>query len=224
MIGVIPAAGKGLRLGMGCKALVKYKGKPLIEYAMDNMVDIGIKKIIIICNGNEIERYYGNTYKGSVVLEYVQQKERKGIAHAILQAKAKIQEDMCIIFSDILFKGDLFSMKRCFNKFKPSILFGMKPIKDKNEIKKSYGITAGFPAKVVEKPENVNDFEPLLGLGIYMAAPRFLYWIEKTPTSLLRGEKEITDAIQLAYCAGEAGYWELKGDYKNINTKEDLNG
>jgi len=218
MIGIIPAAGKGKRLKMGCKALVKYKGKYLIEYPLQNMKQINIKKVIIIQHGNDILMTLGNYYE-DIEIFYLQQKDRKGIAHAISLAEPYVNDDMLIILGDIVYSGEnLIEMKKAFDEKKSLVSYvGVQPVKNKLQIRKSYGITEN--GVFVEKPIDVTNLKPLLGLGIYMVSNKFFDAIKKTKPHPISGEIEITETLNKLDMVMP---FLLSGKYKNINSKEDL--
>ncbi len=221
MIGIIVAAGKAKRLGNVCKALIKVKGKPIIEYIFDNMKDM--KKIIIIHHGKEIPNYVGNDYCG-IPIKYVEQKRRKGIAHAIFQCRKKVDDDVLIILGDIIYFGDLKEEINTFQEFKETeFAFGYQIVKDKQLIKKSYGITNTTPMNVIEKPtdEDLKNMENYLGLGIYMARQSLFKYIKRTPINKRTGEIEFTDTINQVP-KDKCILSHFKGFYKNINTKKDL--
>ena len=71
MIGIILAAGKGSRLGLltknNHKALLLIKGKPLIEYQIDEFLRLGINKIYIITG---YKSHLFDSYKDQVTLLY----------------------------------------------------------------------------------------------------------------------------------------------------------
>ncbi len=92
-------------------------------------------------------------------------------------------------------------------------LFAVKPVRDKELIKPSYGIKTLCPHKVVEKPENLDELLPLLGLGIYMAKPSIFYYASKT--------KIFTNVLNL-FPKDKCGFCTLDGFYANINTPEEL--
>ena len=71
MIGVILAAGDGTRLAKStgqniCKPLRKINNKYLLEYSLDNLIEVGATKAYIVVGkqGNLIKDAFGNEYKG----------------------------------------------------------------------------------------------------------------------------------------------------------------
>jgi len=217
MKGIIVAAGKGTRLGGICKSLIKFDNKFLIEHPLANMKELEIEEVVIIHNGDAIPKALGEDYKGMKLI-YVEQKERKGIAHAISLTKDVIGDDtFCVILGDIIYKGDdLPIMKTCFDN---SDLVGMPGFRlvrkeEREEIKKSYGF---FEDRFIEKPKDITNFPNFLGLGIYMFRRKFFRAIEQTKA--VNGEIGITDALNEVV---KIKPFMLNGFYQNINTKEEL--
>ncbi len=217
MKGIIVAAGKAIRLGGVCKSLIKIDNKYLIEFPLENMKHLGVKEVIIIQNGSAISEHLGNTYK-DMKLIYVQQKERKGIAHAVSLTKSLVgTNNFCIILGDIIYKGkDLWMMRTAFEHSKFDCMIGFKRLqyKDRKEIKKSFGLLDG---KFIEKPKDIVNFPNFLGMGIYMANSSFYEAIKKTKP--VNGEVGITDTLNQIKSINP---FILNGFYQNINTKEEL--
>lgn len=217
MRGVIPAAGKAKRLGNICKSLLEVNGKLLIEHPLQNMKDIGVKEVMIIQNGNAISDKLGNEWNG-LKISYVQQTERKGIAHAINLAKEFVaDDDFIVILGDIVYKGnDLGTMATSFFNLGKDAMAGFKMINDPEEIKKSYGI---YDNRFIEKPKDVSKFPNFLGLGIYMFNPKFFTAYRRTQPSETTGEIEITETLNNFE---KISPFILNGFYKNVNTEEEL--
>ena len=228
MIGIIPAAGAGSRLGQGVKPLVKLRGRHLIEYSLGNMRSMGIDEAVIIENGNSISSVLGSEVNG-VSLSYVEQTERRGIAHAISLTEPNVgQENTFIILSDVVYVGrDIRDMKERFTWKKDGnyAFYGIKQVSNQNLIKNSYGFETNpgkTVIKIIEKPRKVKKLMPFIGLGIYVADHHIYKYIEKTPVSKLRNEVEITDTLNLLAQDIRVSGHELWGMYANINTPTDL--
>jgi UTP-glucose-1-phosphate uridylyltransferase len=143
-----------------------------------------------------------------------------------------VDDDMLIIFADIIFGGDLKPMKEYWDMIQDPqypakrqvALFAVQKVKDKEEISKSYGVSKvcfGGVCKIIEKPRDLDILEPLLGLGIYMASPMIFEHVKLTPKNLRTNQFEFTDTLN-HIPPDERKFFELKGSYVNINTKEDL--
>jgi dTDP-glucose pyrophosphorylase len=223
MIGIIPAAGKGTRLGEECKPLTDVNGKYLIEYPLQNMFELGIKEVIIIQNGTEIEDEIGDFWNGIKIM-YSTQEEKEGSAKAIYLATECLteppeisNEDYIVILGDVIFDGDLTAMKKAFYRDKLNCLCGGQIAKNKEEIKKSYGIT--MKGKFIEKPQVMDEISNVLGLGIFMFDKSLFEKIAITPINERKNEYDIIDTINLFE---KNGFFVLRGYYNNINTQEEL--
>jgi len=228
MLGIIPAAGEGKRLGYAVKPLVKLRGRHLIEYPLGNMRSMGIEEVVIIENGGSVSRVLGSEING-VQLSYVEQTERRGIAHAISLTEPNVgREDVFIILSDVVYVGnDIRGMKDRFTWKKEGnyAFYGIKQVSNQNLIKNSYGFEASpgkTSVKIIEKPLKVKKLMPFIGLGIYVADYHLYRYIEKTQVSKLRNEVEVTDTLNLLSRDIRVSGHELRGMYANINTPADL--
>ena len=77
MKGILLHGGSGTRLRpltyTDVKQLLPIAGKPISEYALENMIDIGIKEINIVIGsigGEEVKRYYGDGSKWNIRITY----------------------------------------------------------------------------------------------------------------------------------------------------------
>jgi UDP-N-acetylglucosamine diphosphorylase / glucose-1-phosphate thymidylyltransferase / UDP-N-acetylgalactosamine diphosphorylase / glucosamine-1-phosphate N-acetyltransferase / galactosamine-1-phosphate N-acetyltransferase len=112
MLGVILAAGKGLRLlpftENTPKPLVVVNGKPIIEYILEALPD-SIDKIIIITGylSEQIEDYLEYSWN-DVPIEYIEQNQLNGTGTAIHLIKDYINEPFLVVNGDDLYsKEDL---------------------------------------------------------------------------------------------------------------------
>jgi len=212
ILGIIPCAGKAERIGGKCKPLLMINGKYIIETIFENMMNVGIKEIYIIVNGEEIEKTCGYNYYG-VKLNYIQQPKQDGLSEAIKLCR-DLKESMLIILGDIIYKGnDLKDIIKVFEESLGSAVLTYKKEEDFKEIQKSFGFTEKWPMITIEKPQTKDKkiLRNYLGLGIFIITPEIIDFIGKEPfTETFNKFKTIT-LIQ-----------ELKGKYFNINTEEDL--
>ncbi|WP_128905727.1 sugar phosphate nucleotidyltransferase [Halorubrum amylolyticum] len=92
MDAVIPAAGRGSRLGELTadrpKGLVDVAGRPLLAHVFETAVDAGADALVVIVGyeAAQIVDRFGDTFEG-VPITYVHQRERLGLGHAVVQAE-----------------------------------------------------------------------------------------------------------------------------------------
>lgn len=126
LIGLIPAAGKGLRLRLPYpKELYPIirdnRYKPVAQFVVENMVDSGIQHIIFVVNEtkHQLIGYFGDGSRFGCNISYVVQERREeengstspGLAHALNSAYHLTQgKTVCFGMADtIMTPGDVFS-------------------------------------------------------------------------------------------------------------------
>ena len=138
---VLPVAGFGTRFLPASKAIPKEMlpiiDKPLIQYAVEEAIDIGVNEIIFITSPEKysIKKHFdknmhfesrlkisGKTEMikklnpaifSGIKFHYIDQKEQNGLGHAILQAQEAIGDDsFAVLLPDDLF----FSEEACLDQ------------------------------------------------------------------------------------------------------------
>lgn len=228
---LILAAGRGKRLeGLSKdrnKCMLPICGKPLIEYSLNCAVGAGVSTIIIVIGykGEEIKNAYGLNYRNKPIL-YVEQKEQRGLVHAIECAKDAIgSEDFMLMLGDELMINP--RHKEIIKLFNEEELFGVcgvVKVDDINLVKKTYSVIQTDDKRIirlVEKPNNPQN--NIMGTGNCVFRNKILSYISKTPINQNRGEKELPDLIQCAIDDGKpVCTFDICDHYVNINIPEEI--
>ena len=99
---VILAAGKGTRMNSELpKALVALKGKPMIKYLLDSVVDSGVDENPIILVSPDNKDIISQSLENYQV-QYVTQTEQLGTGHAVACVKDLIKSETEILLSCIV--------------------------------------------------------------------------------------------------------------------------
>lgn len=169
---IIPAAGFGTRFLPQTKAMPKEMipivDKPVIQYVVEELVDAGIKDIIIVTGWNKraIEDHFDTNFELEMLLQeggklemleevrritnlanfyYLRQKGPKGNATPILNAQPIIgDEPFLVLFGDDFITAEPSRTKQllnAYNEFQVSILGAIRT--KKPEDTKRYGYAAG---------------------------------------------------------------------------------
>lgn len=231
MKALILAGGRGSRLNEFTKdknkSMIKLFEKPLIEYNLEHAVEAGVSEIIIVVGykKEDIIKHVGKEYKG-VKVRYVVQKEQKGLVHAIECAKSVIGDsDFFLMLGDeILVSAEIRKIVKRFRKEDLFCICGIVYEKEKSSIGKTYSAMvneSGRLFRLIEKPRfPINNIK---GTGHCIMKNEILDYIERTPISMNRGERELVDMIQLAVDEGKkVEVFKVADNYVNVNTEEDL--
>lgn len=221
MQAVILAAGRGTRLqpitDSVPKAMVPINGKPMLEILLKQLKENKITDVVIVLHylKEKITEYFGDGKKIGMNIKYVEQKELKGSADAVLCAEPYIKEKFLMIACDSLFETE--QIKKVL-AHKSDGVFTAKEVKDG----RAFGIlvTEGNKVtKVVEKPENPPT--NLANFSVYMLPKEIFNTCRKIKPSH-KGEIWLTDAIQLLIEQGKTFEYEISQHIIDIGTHEQL--
>ncbi len=105
---VVLAAGEGKRIHpltyTRPKVMLPVANKPLLEWNLLNAINAGIKEFVLVVayKSEMVRNYFGNGEKHKVKIEYVNQGEPKGTAHAIGVVE-KFVDDFIVLCGDTIF-------------------------------------------------------------------------------------------------------------------------
>ena len=226
MKGVILHGGSGSRLRpftySDVKQLLPVAGKPTSEYALRDMLDIGIEEIAIIIGnigGEEVKKYYGNGDKWGVDINYIYQDKPLGIAQAISLAEEFIgKSDFVVYLGDNIVQNGI---KEAFGNFEVEQDAHVQIVKVKDPSR--YGVVYVENGKIknlVEKPARPESNMALV--GVYFLRPNIFPILKELKPSK-RNELEITDALMIMVERNmKVGFSEVKGWWKDTGSPEDF--
>ena len=187
----ILAAGEGKRVHpltyTRPKVMLPIANKPILEWNLLNAIGAGVKEFIFVVGykSEMVRNYFGKGEKWNAKIEYINQGQALGTAHAIGMAE-KFAKDFIVLSGDTIFgKQDI------KNILKKEASMGLIDVENAEE----YGIVETQGKKVLKIYEKMqNPFSKVINAGIYHFDRRIFNYIKKTEKSI-RGEYEITDSI-----------------------------
>ena len=223
MKGVILHGGSGTRLRpltyTDVKQLLPLAGKPVSEYALMNLIELGISEICIILGeigAREVQEYYGDGTKWNVSITYIFQGKPLGIAHAISLVKNFANnEPFVVVLGDNYFHSGLASMKNAFLDNRFDAYLGLTEVSHPSE----FGIAEVSDGRIIsiaEKPKVPKS--NLAVTGVYFLRFSIFEIISDLKPSW-RNEFEITEALQMMLDKNyKIGYTIIDGWWKDTGT------
>lgn len=233
MIGVILAGGDGTRLEKStgqniCKPLRKINDKNLIEFALNNLIELNATSAYIVVGkqGDLIKEAIGNQYK-TLNIHYVHQAQQKGLVDAFAQALNVMDCDKTIILQladEIFINLNTTLIKNALATEKVDFYCGITTEENEEKIKNNFSVEADENSKLIkciEKPQVVTNNIKGTGFCIFNAETQKL--IRETYKTNPHKIKDICECFNYLTELGYGGYTLLVAEKEfNINTASDL--
>ena len=251
---IIPAAGLGTRFLPATKAqpkeMLPIVDKPTLQYIIEEAIASGIEEILIITGRNKksIEDHFdksieleleleksgktemlemGRHISDMINIQYIRQKEPRGLGHAILCAKSFIgDEPFAVILGDDIVDSKTPCLKQLLDIYYEynTTIIGVQKI-DRNDVNK-YGIIQGkyidenihLIKDLVEKPDIESAPSNIAILGRYILKPDIFKILENQKPGK-NNEIQLTDALK-TLCETQAMYaYEFEGKRYDVGEK-----
>jgi UTP--glucose-1-phosphate uridylyltransferase len=235
---VILAAGHGTRFLPETKAVPKEMlplvDQPVIQHVVEEAVAAGLSQITIVTAGPkravedhfdrapDLEEALASGGKDAELREvqrvtnlaefaFVRQKERKGIADAVLQARHVIgDEPFALFFPDDIIVSDVPAIRQLVDVYEKhgGSVVAVQQLPREEVV--HYGVIEPEPVEervyrvrgIVEKPAVDEAPSDLTTVGRFILTPQIWPQIERTPPGL-KGEIQLTDSLGLLVESGE---------------------
>ena len=205
LTGVILAAGKGNRIdpfnAQFPKPLLPIANKPIIAHHIEIFCALEIRQVKIVVGhlADKIITEFGRGQDYGIEIEYVEQTNTLGIAHAVGALSDVVHGDFMLVLGDVYYSPHrLKDMLAQFDSQGGGAVLAVMHEKDVNTLRKNFSVELGenkLVRRVVEKPRL--PLNNLKGCGIYLFSEDVFDAIQKTPRTALRDEYEITTTLQI---------------------------
>ena len=238
---VLLAAGYGTRFLPATKALPKEMlpvvDRPVIQYIVEEAVAAGLEQIVMVTSGPKraVEDHFDRdadlervlSEKGNeamlrevrrlaemVDISFVRQKERRGIAHAVLMARRVVgDEPFALFFPDDVIVSEVPAIRQLINvheRYGGSVL-AVQRLPSEEVV--HYGVITPEAVEervfrvrgIVEKPRAEEAPSDLAAVGRYVLGPEVWPLLERTPAGV-SGEIQLTDTLSLLISDGHPLY------------------
>ncbi len=201
MKGLVLSGGKGTRLRpltyTGAKQLVPVANKPVLFYALEDLVEAGVTEIGIVISpetGEQVKQETGDGSQFGARITYIPQAQPLGIAHGIKIAQEFIGNEPFILFlGDNFIRGGIVPQVNAFRNEQMDAQIILYEMADPSSMGVAVLNGDGRVQRVIEKPKQF--ISPYAVIGIYMFGSSVFDAVHNIKPSA-RGELEITDTIQ----------------------------
>jgi bifunctional UDP-N-acetylglucosamine pyrophosphorylase/glucosamine-1-phosphate N-acetyltransferase len=206
------------------KHLLPIAGKPLVFHTLEALRDAGIKETLMIVGyrKEELKEGIDSVDWSPMSISYIEQKERRGTAHAAGHAKDFAGDEQIIVMNgDIMIgPGTFQGLIQYHKKGDYELTLTVFPFDDPSP----YGVVAvkdGKATELIEKPSKEQLVTNLVNVGMYAAGPSLWESIENTELSS-RNEYEITDSISMLIKKGNVGAFSIPSWWLDVGKPWDL--
>ena len=226
MQAVVPAAGQGTRMRPLTetlpKGLVDVDGRPLLEHGFDALVDLGVDELLLVVGyrGDQLRAHFGEAYDG-VPVTYVEQSERRGLAHAVAQATPHVEGDFVLYNGDNVCEANLGAL---WDRHSESDAIATALVESVSRDRAARGgvfdLEGSDIVGLAEKPAAPPS--TLIPRGVWALDERVLHACALVQPGHT-GEREFSAAIDLCLEAGwDVETVDLEGWCINVNTPADV--
>ena len=254
---IFPAAGLGTRFLPVTKAqpkeMLPLVDKPTIQYGVEEAIASGIEQVIMVTGGGkraivdhfdrslELEHYLEERGRSDllhilaevdeltnqVVITYLQQKEPRGLGHAVWTARLLVEGEACAVLlaDDVILNDGEPCLKQLIDAHHKTgaTVLAVRRV-PKPEVSR-YGIIATAGSKggihevtdVVEKPSLADAPSDLAALGRYVILPAVFDELDRSEPGAGR-EIQLVDAIKRTIGHHPVVGIEFEGDYYDTGT------
>ncbi len=192
---LILSGGKGIKMRPLTyempKAMIPVKGKPILEYIVDNLRDAGIKDLVILIGqlGEKIKDHFGDGSRFGVKIKYVKEKETAGTGGALRQLEKTVGiKPFVLVYGDVLIELNYHDFIDFHTSHAGLVTIALTSVAEPYE----YGAVKLHGENVVdfiEKPEKGTSSSHLVSSGVYVVEPEIFDFIpKKSPVSF---EKDV---------------------------------
>ncbi|MFC7114640.1 sugar phosphate nucleotidyltransferase [Natronoarchaeum sp. GCM10025703] len=226
MHAVVPAAGRGTRLrpltSETPKGLIEVAGTPILTHCFEHLVELGIDEIIVIVGyeGQQIIDHYGDAFDG-VPLTYAWQEQRRGLAHALVQARDHVEGAFLVVNGDNVFGRPPGQLLDAYLEADADGAVYVESVSIGEA--RTTGVVELADGRVVDLTEKADEPPSTLANAGCYVLPEAIFQACDLLQPGAEGEYQLSDAVGVLCRAGyEFVPVELDGWRVNVNTPGDI--
>lgn len=178
---VLMAGGQGKRLrpltANTPKPLLKVGDKPIIEYNIDRLVNVGIENIYISINylGEQLEEHFGNGAAKNINIEYIREHKPLGTIGSVLLVENFEHDDIIVMNSDLLTNIDFADLYKTYKSSDADMVVAATPY----HVDVPYAVLETDDNHEVKSLKEKPRYTYFSNAGIYMMKKKLLEMIPR---------------------------------------------
>jgi glucose-1-phosphate thymidylyltransferase len=175
--------------------LIPVANKPILFYAIEDLIECGIREIGIIVGPNRGQVMETvNNVRFDAEITFIEQDEPRGLAHAVLISEEFIGDELFVMYlGDNILKGGITKYLKIFRESNSDAGILLCPVGNPSQFGCAELNEDGSVKKLLEKPKEPPSNLALVGVYFFREA---IFEAAKNIKPSRRNELEITDAIQ----------------------------
>jgi len=204
------------------KQLIPVANKPILFYALEDVINAGITDIGIVVGPNKEQVIQTvESAKFPVKITFIHQEKPLGLAHTILISKDFLKDTPFVMYlGDNLLKGGIKKFLEKFTSSDADASILLTPVENPSQFGVAELNPDGSVKRLIEKPKKPPSNLALCGIYFFRSS---ILKAAKCINPSWRGELEITDAIQYLLERGFKIHSEtVTGWWKDTGKPEDI--
>lgn len=200
MKAVVPVAGEGTRLrprtAARPKCLVEVDGGVLLDHVLGSLEGLPVDEIVLVVGyrADDVVDHVGDAWEG-IPVRYVEQAERLGLAHALLQAREAVDGTFVLLNGDNVFEPGLAGVLEGHRRSRADATVLVEPADGEAVETAATFVEDGLVTEIREHPEpEAGRAAPYRAGGFYVLPPAVFEACQAVEPSR-EGELEISDAV-----------------------------
>ncbi len=178
------------------KQLISLANKPIIFYVLEDLASAGVEDVVVVVaphSADAIRATVGDGSRFGQRIEYIVQREARGLADVVLIAEEALRGDAFVMYlGDNVLEGGVGWMVEEFEREKPNASILLTKVRNPE----AFGVAILEDDRIVGFVEKPKDPPSDLALtGVYLFDEN-IFGSAKAISPSFRNELEITDAIQ----------------------------
>ncbi len=230
MKAIVPAAGKGTRMGQLSeqvpKPLVPVANVPMIGHVLTSLRAAGVREVAVIVGymADKVRAYVGDGRRFGVDVAYLEQQIANGTGAATLMGEEFVGDDPFVLaFADIIVHPDFYvSFANRLLDRDCDALLAVRVVDDPWQGAAVYADDQWRVSKVIEKPKPGTSATNYDSAGMFAFRPAIFDQLHRLQPSE-RGEFELTQAIDMAINEGRpVEAWAIERYWSNVSSPANL--